>query len=186
MNFRALKNTEFDFIQAALIQMSPQLVSYLQVRSSLLFISIATKKNKNLVYIISEDLKNIQNSFQKNVDIISAGIYLGFIRGQRFFLSLEGAEFFLKEKLIPNQLLIRVNKEGEKSILYGNPIERWMILDNNFKVKKGSIVLILNPSNELIALGHIEVELINLESFKEREILISNLIDKGYYLRRAQ
>jgi ribosome biogenesis protein Nip4 len=186
MNFRALKNSEFEFIQAALIQISPRLVSYVQIRRSFLFTSISGKRNKNLVYMITENIKNIQKKLQKKVDLISAGTYLGFLRMQKFFLSLEGAEYFFKEKLIPDQIIIRVSKEGEKSILYGNPIERRMILDNNYNVKKGSIVLILNQFNELVALGHAEVALNNLKSFKEREILISNLIDKGYYLRRAQ
>jgi hypothetical protein len=40
--------------------------------------------------------------------------------------------------------------------------------------------------NELIALGKVELELENFKLFNERDILIKNLVDKGYYLRRKQ
>ena len=184
--FRALKNSEFEFIKIALSQLSPKIVTYLQERSTLLYISISGNKNENLIYLITENHKKALIHFQKNAKIISAGTYLGFIVRRQFFLSLEGAELLLGEKLIPEQRIVQVNIEGEKAILYGNPIEKKMILDFSSNLKKDSFILILNQLNELIALGNVELELENFKLFNERDILIKNLVDKGYYLRRKQ
>jgi ribosome biogenesis protein Nip4 len=185
-NFRALKNNEFEFIEAGLVQISPKIVSYFQERRSLLYVSIFGNKNENLIYLITEEINKVLKRFQQIVDIISAGIYLGFIEIGKFFLSLEGAELLLKEKLVPVQRFIKVNKEGEKAILYGNSIEKKMILDFSSEVKKNSLIFIFNPLKELIALGNVVVDLENFEVFNERDILIKNLVDKGYYLRRKQ
>ena len=185
-NFRALKNSEFELIEAALVQISPKIVSYFQERRSLLYVSIFGNKDGNLIYLITEEVNNVLKRFQQTVHIISAGIYLGFIIRGKFFLSLEGAEILLKEELVPEQRFIKVNKEGEKAILYGNQIEKRMILDSSSNLKKNSLILIFNQLNELIALGNVVVELENFEIFNERDILIKNLVDKGYYLRRKQ
>ena len=185
-NFRALKNNEFESIEAALIQISPKIVFYFQERRSLLYVSKFGNKGENLIYLITEEVNKVLKRFQQIVDIISAGIYLGFIVRGKFFLSLEGAEILLKEELVPEQRFIKVNKEGEKAILYGNSIEKKMILDFSSELKKNSLILIFNRLKELIALGNVVVELENFEVFNERDILIKNLVDKGYYLRRKQ
>ena len=185
-NFRALKNSEFELIEAALVQISPEIVSYFQEQRALLFVSKFGNKDENLIYLITEEINKVLKRFQQTIDIISAGIYLGFIVRGKFFLSLEGAEILLKEELVPEQRFIKVNKEGEKAILYGNPIEKKMILDPCSNLKKNSLILIFNRLNELIALGNVVVELENFEIFNERDILIKNLVDKGYYLRRKQ
>ena len=185
-NFRALKNSEFELIEAALVQISPEIVSYFQEQRALLFVSKFGNKDENLIYLITEEINKVLKRFQQTIDIISAGIYLGFIVRGKFFLSLEGAEILLKEELVPEQRFIKVNKEGEKAILYGNQIEKRMILDPSSNLKKNSLILIFNQLNELIALGNVVVELENFEIFNERDILIKNLVDKGYYLRRKQ
>ena len=185
-NFRALKNNEFEFIQATLIQISPKIVSYFQERRSLLYVSLFGNRDESLIYLITDEVKKVLKGFQQIVEIVSAGIYLGFIARRKFYLSLEGVELLLKEKLIPEQIIVQVNKEGEKAILYGNPIEKKMILDLDSNLKKDTFILIFNKLNELIALGNVEVEIENLESFNEKDILIKNLVDKGYYLRRKQ
>ena len=185
-NFRALKNSEFELIEAALVQISPKIVSYFQEQRALLFVSKFGNKDENLIYLITEEINKVLKRFQQTIDIISAGIYLGFIVRGKFFLSLEGAEILLKEELVPEQRFIKVNKEGEKAILYGNQIEKKMILDPSSNLKKNSLILIFNQLNELIALGNVVVELENFEIFNERDILIKNLVDKGYYLRRKQ
>lgn len=182
---RNLNDTEFKSLQVYLTPISPKISLYLEDRKSLLY-SISIQDTKNLIYLISNSLKESLIHFESNLTITSAGTYLGFMVKNKFFISLEGAEYFFSEKLIPNQILIEVNKEGEKSILYGNPIEKKMISKIDRSLKKDSIVLILNQSSELIALGHLEVELSVLDEKNEREIIAKNLVDKGYYLRRKQ
>ena len=184
-NLRNLNMNEFKVIQAYLIQISPNISLYLEDRKTLLYI-ISTQDNKSLVYLITNSLKENLHHLKSTLKVTSAGTYLGFMENNKFFISLEGAEFFLSEKLIPNQILLEVNKEGEKSILYGNPVEKKMISHIDPSLKKDSIVLILNQFSELISLGYLRVDLSTLDGMNEREIVIKNLIDKGYYLRRKQ
>ena len=61
-----------------------------------------------------------------------------------------------------------------------------MIYNIDRSVKKNSVILILNQSSELIALGHLEVDLSEFNEKDEKEIIVKNLVDKGYYLRRKQ
>ena len=184
-NFRNLENREFEIVQVALNQISLKLSLYLEARRSLLY--FAPKYNyKSPIYLITNSLKNNLKHFESNLKINSAGTHLGFMENSNFFLSLEGAEFFLSENLIPDQRLVSVSKEGEKSILYGNPIEKKMILNIDTSLKRDSIVLILNQSSELISLGHLEADLRNFDAMNERAIVAKNLIDKGYYLRKKQ
>jgi ribosome biogenesis protein Nip4 len=185
-NLRNLKNREFDIIQASLTQISSKINQYLQDRRSCIYLIISEYKAKDQIYLITENLKNVLTNFQSDLKIASAGIFLGFILKNNFFLSLEGAELFLKENLIPEEVILRVNDEGEKSILYGNPVERKMIPNISSTMQKNSIIFILNKSSELISIGYSEVDIRDLDAFKERDILIKNLIDKGYYLRRPQ
>ena len=64
------------------------------------------------------------------------------------------------------------------------PLVRIYNIDRS--VKKNSVILILNQSSELIALGHLEVDLSEFNEKDEKEIIVKNLVDKGYYLRRKQ
>ena len=184
-NLRNLNPIDFKVIQTYLTHISPKISSYLESKRSLLY-KISSQDTKNLVYLISDSLQENLNRFETNLKITSAGTYLGFIEKGRFFLSLEGAEYFLSENLVPTQILTEVNKEGEKSILYGNPIQKKMIYNIDRSVKKNSVILILNQSSELIALGHLEVDLSEFNEKDEKEIIVKNLVDKGYYLRRKQ
>jgi len=184
-NLRNPNTKEFKALEVYLTQISPKISLYLEAQRSRLYI-ISTSDTKSSVYLITDSLKENLKHFESTLKITSAGTYIGFMENGKFFLSLEGAEFFLTEKLIPYQVLIKVNEQGEKSILYGNPIEKKMISNIDGQLKKHSLVLILNQSSELISLGSLEVDPSMLDAMNEREIVVNNLVDKGYYLRRKQ
>ena len=118
--------------------------------------------------------------------IISAGIYFGFIKKNKFRLSLEGAEFLLNLHFFSERHLATVNNDGEKAILYGNQILRKMIVKISNKVKKNDFILVFNQSNELICIARSQVNFEDIRNLKNNDIIAFNLIDKGYYLRKKQ
>ena len=139
-----------------------------------------------MVYLISEILRRSIEKIQNIGDINSAGLYFGFISKNAFFLSLEGAEFLLKEKLIPNHNILCVNNKGEKAILYGNQIKKEMVSQIPSDIQKNDFLFVLNGLKELIALGRSEINYSQFEFTNQEKIIARNFIDKGYYLRRKQ
>jgi len=185
-NFRLLNETEIKIILAALNQISPSIAPFIEKKNFSLYILIPENENRHLVYLIFERLRELILSFQINVKITSTGLYLGFISRNTFFLSLEGAEFFLKENIIPEHNILKVTNEGEKAILYGNPITKRMISNFPSDFQKSAILLVLNESRELIALARLENDPSNYKLLNQGDLVATNLIDKGYYLRRKQ
>ena len=184
--FRLLDAIENRIIHTALNQISTNIALFIEKRSLSLFVLIPEQDERHLVYLISEELRKLILSFQNNVNIVSAGISIGFISRNTFFLSLEGAEFFLNENIIPDQNILNVSNEGEKAILYGNPIIKKMVFNISLDLQKNAILLVLNESRELIALARSENDLANYRLLNQGELVATNLIDKGYYLRRKQ
>jgi ribosome biogenesis protein Nip4 len=186
-NFRLLHEREAKIIFDSLIKISPKISIYLQEGLYNLIISDIKEDRKKMVYQISNNIGKVISGFLRGISIDSAGMFLGFISRHSFFLSLEGAEFFLKEKLIPDHQTLIVNKKGEKAILYGNPILKKMISDKIASdIQKNEILLVLNEYGELIALARSEIEFSRLKAVKQGQLVAKNLIDKGYYLRRKQ
>ena len=185
-NFRPLDEIESRIIHTTLNQLSSNITLFIENKSLKLFCSVLIQDGRQLVYLISEKLQKIIHNFQNNVSITSAGLYLGFLSRNTFFLSLEGAEFFLKEKLIPDQRIFNVTNKAEKAILYGNPIIKRMILNCPSDLKKNAILLVLNESREIIALARSEMDYGNFKLLDQNDLVAINLNDKGYYLRRKQ
>ena len=119
--FRLLDAIENRIIHTALNQISTNIALFIEKRSLSLFVLIPEQDERHLVYLISEELRKLILSFQNNVNIVSAGISIGFISRNTFFLSLEGAEFFLNENIIPDQNILNVSNEGEKILKIKNP-----------------------------------------------------------------
>ena len=184
--FRLLDAIENRIIHTALNQISPNIALFIEKRSLSLFVLVPEPNERHQVYLISEEIRKLILSFQNNVNITSAGIFIGFISRNTFFLSLEGAEFFLNENIIPDQNILNVSNEGEKAILYGNPIIKKMVFSIPLDLQKNAILLILNESRELIALARSEIDHTNYKLLNQGDLVAINLIDKGYYLRRKQ
>ncbi|MHA1671231.1 MAG: NIP7 pre-PUA domain-containing protein [Promethearchaeota archaeon] len=185
-NFRPLNETEFRIVHATLDRISSNITLFIKNKRLALFISVPEQDKKYLVYLISEKLRKLILSFQNDVSMTSAGLYLGFLSRNNFFLSLEGAEVFLKEKLIPDQNILNVTNKGEKGILYGNPIIKRRVFNIPSDLQKNSILLVLNKSRKLIALARSEIDYTNFKLLNQEDLVAINLIDKGYYLRRKQ
>ena len=101
-------------------------------------------------------------------------------------ISLEAIDFLNIQGCFTQAQGLYVTEKGEKSVLYGNQILKKMI----FKIPKGmnrnDLILIFNQENELISIAKSNVSHSSYQSLKANDIVASNLVDKGIYLRTKQ
>lgn len=183
--FRVLNITEKKIINKTLSKISFDLNSFLTTNYNYLYVLIdKNNKLKPFPEIFYCPLKLRELIIKFKFKIRYGGIYFGFIKKGEFYLSLEAVEFFDKLNLIPKSIKVNVNKETEKSILYGNNIKKKMIDTLPKHTKRNSYLIIYNQFNELIAITYLIKENYEIEKFHDSEIIALNLIDKGYYLRK--
>ena len=124
-NFRQINEIEKEIIIQSLSKISLNIIQFILRSKNMLYISLK-KGNSEINY---PSIYLASNYFQEEIDLIefndkiySVGLYFGFIKRGRFYISLEGAEFLYKKGILSDIGFIYVNKKGEKSILYGNNI----------------------------------------------------------------
>ena len=116
----------------------------------------------------------------------SAGLYFGYIKQGKFYLSLESTEFFKNLSCFLIEQFLFLTDKGEKSILYGNNIEKEMIIRISPKLNKSDFLLVFNQNDELIAISISTVYYNIYKKLNPNDLVALNLIDKGYYLREKQ
>lgn len=98
------------------------------------------------------------------------GLYLGEIKKDRFFLSLEGGMLLARgcgKKVV-------VDQRVEQLVLYGRDIFINSVQEATPGLKEGDKCLILNEKGEFLAVGRVERR------------IIKNLLDRGWYLRKGE
>jgi len=187
--FRIVNKTEKKIITDSLFRISTQIISVLNNSDNeffILFNKLSLNSKFPSIFLVSNNLIEMINRFDSELSINSMGVYFGFIKKNQFLLSLEGAEFLNKLNAFPEKHHIIVNNEGEKSILYGNHIITKFLHNTPKLLEKNAFVLILNESNELISIGYSQVDFDLICKLKPKDIIVKNLKDKGYYLRKEQ
>ncbi len=184
-DFRALNTIEKKIIRNSLVKISSNFISFLNINNQFLYVLI--DRNNELkkypeIFFIPEDLEKIILNFENKIQF--SGIYLGFIKKGEFYLSIEGAEYFVNIDLFPKKLHIFVDQKAEKSILYGNHIKKWMIKSDLKNMKIDSHILIFNQLNELISISKLIKNENEIKFLKMDDIIALNIIDKGYFLRK--
>ncbi|MHA1146707.1 MAG: PUA domain-containing protein [Promethearchaeota archaeon] len=184
--FREINKTEKEIISEELSKLDITLKDII-TNDKIACVSIkkkSTQKEYPKIYIISKELKNTCDNFIQDIIKISAGLYFGYIKENSFYLSLEGAEYLFKQEKFPKSHLVFVNKEGEKSVLYGNNLFKRDIIDINNTIRQKDLILILNADREVLALGYLEIGMKDFEIQRPNKRVIKNLVDKGYFLRK--
>ncbi|TFF99391.1 MAG: hypothetical protein EU542_09055, partial [Promethearchaeota archaeon] len=142
------------------------------------------------IFFVSKSLIETFKKLNNKSRIVALGIYTGFMKHGQFYLSIEGAEFLNNNHLIPKDKKIYVKKDVEKSILYGNHIDKMMIssLENFSKIsiEKGKIIFLFSEINELLSISLLTKNIDSFNKMNESDLIATNLIDKGYYLRKKQ
>ena len=186
---RLINNIEKSIISESLLEISSQILPFLEKFSFKFYISLNKLEEENIypmIYLISDNQSDILNNMILIDNIISAGLYFGFLKKGRVLLSLEGAEFLHEHEMIPKSKQMIVNKKGEKSILYGNNISKKMILNMPTDLKKNDFIAVFNQNNEIISISRARIGYNSFKKMEPNKIAALNLLDKGYYLRRKQ
>ena len=188
-NFRVINRIEKNIIIESLLKISPKISTILEKNNFNYYISFyesGVKVKFPLIFLVHNHLLKIIDNLEFKGNIISAGVYFGFIKKNNFLLSIEGAEFLQNINSFPEQNQVIVNNDGEKAILYGNQIKAKMIMKISNKVEKNDVLLVFNKSNELICIARSRMNIKDIQNLKHNENIALNLIDKGYYLRKKQ
>ena len=189
LDFRVVNKIEKRIIIDSLSTIAPKILRILEKKKFNYFISFyesGVKVKFPLIFLLQNHFLKIIDKLEPKANIISAGVYFGFIKKNNFLLSVEGAEFLQNLNSFPERNLVIVNNNGEKAILYGNKIIKKMIVQLSNEVKKNDFLLIFNEKNELISIALSQVGFKEYQNLNHNEIIALNLIDKGYYLRRKQ
>lgn len=187
--FRKANENEKKIVKDSLYHISNKIWKYILEEKYEIYIKISeSKQNKNTLelFLIPQQLEPEINKIKKLVAIKFSGIPLGFIKNKRLFLSLEAAElFFNLHKIDPRNILI-LNEKGEKSVLYGNPIKKAMILNISSEIRTNKMVFLINKNQEFLGLGLLKINYENFRKLNNKDNVALNLVDKGSYLRRDQ
>ncbi len=184
--FRLLNQIEIKILKDSPLMINNDVITSLSKQGYTLYVSFNFHEFENIypkIFILNEKLSPFMNRLIEKDKIIASGIYFGFIKKSKFYLSLEGAEFLYQNRIFNESSKMQVNEKGEKSILYGNPIRKSMLKDSKGYTNKKGLVLVFNDKYEIIALAKLLGKDPSGIKDKEDEIVAFNLIDKGYYIR---
>lgn len=186
---RSINQIETEIIKESFSTLSSNFVFLLEDLRNKLYVIFKGKKeydNFPKIYLFSVELQEFLNNPKLKDSISSGGLYFGFIKKGKFYFSIEGAEFLFKNNLIATDLLLNVNPDGEKSILYGNNVSKNMLQKESHNFKVEDILIILNEEQEIIAISKAVVEGNQVQNLEPEELIAINLSDKGIYLREKQ
>lgn len=132
-------------------------------------------KKKNRYFLLNKKLK----SHLRN-DFYYAGIYLGKIKGRRFFPSFNLLAMMARGKA--NKIMI--NKKTEWLFICGRDIFKRGILEISKPIRKGTYTLLMNQHEECLGFGKL---LCDLENEKDpNKVAVRNISDLGDFLRRER
>jgi len=188
IRFRKINEIEKQIILTSISNISTELPRIIENLKKFFYVSLEKSitriKSPKIFFISKEQDKILQSLYPDN--IFSTGLYFGFIKKGKFYLSLEGAEFLYKNNKISTIKRLQVSDAAEKSILYGKNILKNMITELPPNLKNNDFLLIFNNINELIAIGRSYIDKDSFQNLKPSELVAFNLNDKGYYLRISQ
>ncbi len=131
------------------------------------------KIGKNYYYA-DESLKGLRSKI--NRDVFSAGLYLGCDSGKHFDPSPALIDMLSKMDKSGSRK-IYVNTKVEGLFLYGRNILKESISRNPNNIDSG-YVFVQNEADENLGFGIFQQQ--------GQQIIIKNLLDKGFYLRKEQ
>ncbi len=139
----------------------------------------------NEIYAINEDAKKIIDEIlEKKKHPYALGFHVGRIRKNKFIPSLELGYAAVAK----TNVYVIVNDKGEKNFLYGKDIFTESIIDIGTTIREKQIVLVLNDRHEYTGIGR-ALGAITKRRDKilapRRKVIVKNIIDLGWYLRRG-
>lgn len=187
--FRKANENEKKIVKNSLNNISNKIWEYILKEKYEIYIRISeSKQNKTSfeLFLIPQQIEPVTNKIKNLATIKFSGIPLGFIKNKRLYLSLEAAELFFNLHKIDSRNLLILNENGEKSVLYGNPIKKGMILEISSEIQVNNIIFLIDKNQEFLGLGLSKINYEDYRQFENEDEIALNLVDKGSYLRKDQ
>ena len=149
------------------------------IRNEHILIKIQEKYKAQVYLVEKSDLEFIRDlpiSEIKHFGILIASFFRETFSYNFEFLDLIAP--LTKRKII-------VNSKGEQTTLYGRNPTKKMLKKSYFDFKSGDTLIILNTIEEILGLGRSIVNKKKLNTMDERKVIIKNINDKGWYLRKG-
>ncbi len=187
LNVRNISQTELSIINNFLIKnwnitLRNLLVEQLQSKNVYAYIY---EGYFNEVYAINKNAKKIIDEIlEKKKHPYALGFHVGRIRKNKFIPSLELGYAAVAK----TNAYVIVNNKGEKNFLYGKDIFTESIIDIGTTIREKQVVLVLNDKHEYTGIGRSLGAITKRRDqilVPRRKVIIKNIIDLGWYLRRG-
>lgn len=143
-----------------------------------------TKGAVSSIYLMPREAKDRFKVLMGNPGLRHFGLFLGNFKGTQFNLSMEGISELVKANSVTKNW-IKLNDDGEKSFLYGQDIKKedlQAVSPRGITHDRG-ICVVMNARGECLGIGKLEADDHLLRHVSDTDVLISNIVDKGMYLR---
>jgi ribosome biogenesis protein Nip4 len=143
-------------------------------------IILATGKRIEL-FLVTNELINVFRKVQGKRNPYCLGVYFGDLLKNELLLSIEGATLcspYTNQK-------VSVSDNGEQAVLYGRDIQRSSIRNFPPSILRNQKVIVTNELGEVLALGDAIVDGEEFDNAPEKSVIIKNIIDRGWYLRKG-
>jgi len=208
--FTTLNTTNVQIVHKYFETISPTL--YDTLARSGQFVLYQAEGNRYEIFLVPSEISPMIKQLNKNYPIMSAGIYLGFMKRQQtrthferqFFLSFEGGRFLWDyvnshfPEIKKDLQSVSLDEEGEKAFFYGRNIEMDEVISETEHLVKKKITFVLDQHGEYIGLALLMVKQAGTEKpvlgIKTTDIYsrsphfklsLLNLSDGGKYLRKG-
>ena len=181
IRFRLVNKIEKDLINLTLEKISSESDDL----TAKLYISLTRGKNPS-IYLVSDSLDQELQKFKDSDNLISTGLYFGFIRKGKVFISLEAIDYLYGKNRLSTKVFLIVNSIGEKAVLYGNDVDKRFVIKEPKGLKEGDFLIVFNENHELLAIGISKVNYQKFQDLDQEEKVARTLVNKGSYLKRKQ
>ncbi|MHA1265153.1 MAG: hypothetical protein ACTSRS_07975 [Candidatus Helarchaeota archaeon] len=179
LDFRLIQKDEWEIIQSQL-QISFNLTGIQNlIDPDNLIISEGRWKE---VFLVTSNLREIFNEIRNVRNPYLIGLYFGDISEGHFRISLAGITEIAKYVAYKTVL----TDQGEKKVLYGRNLQKKDIAQMPSVVIKGNLSILINRKEDVLALGKYLFNRQEIEHLEMKTIIIKNIIDKGWYLRKGK
>jgi 60S ribosome subunit biogenesis protein NIP7 len=144
-------------------------------------IVVAAGKRVEL-FLVTNELMSVFTKTQGIRSPYCLGVYFGDLLKNDLLFSIEGATLCSAHT---NQK-VRVSDNGEQAVLYGRDIQRSSVRSFPESILRNQKVIITNELGEVLALGNTMVDGEEFNDVPENLVIIKNIIDRGWYLRKGR
>lgn len=210
VKFTTLNTTNVQLVRKYFDTISPTLFDTLAKTGQ--FILYQSEGAGYEIFLVPSEISPMIKQLNKNYPLISAGIYIGFMKRvqtrthfeRQFFLSFEGGRFiweYVNENFpeIKSDLQsVTLDEEGEKAFFYGRNIELDDVISETDHLVKKKITFVLDQHGEYIGLALLMVKQAGAKKpvlgIKTTDLYsrsphfklnLLNLSDGGIYLRKG-